>query len=101
MDEYASPNSSEHLDVQQNEFLKNKKKKCRGNRKLQHFKRKCRAKGMDNQAIEMLMSIKKGNTSVHQTSQEADDGEEIQHLSNMKNIDNDVSIMTLLDDQVR
>ena len=39
-------------------FRKIRKKKCRGNRKLQHFRRRCRAKGMTDRAIEMLIIIK-------------------------------------------
>jgi hypothetical protein len=61
--------SSEDLDVQYG-LLKNKKKNCHGNRALQRFKRKCRAKRMNNQAIEMLMSINKTNRSIHQNNQQ-------------------------------
>jgi hypothetical protein len=37
------------------ETKKKKKKKCRGNRKLQHFKRKCRSRGLDKEAIAALI----------------------------------------------
>ncbi|CAF4124668.1 unnamed protein product [Adineta steineri] len=65
--------------------MKKKKKKCRGNRKLQHFRRKCRAKGMNNQAIEMLISIKQANTSVDQNT----NNKEMEYSSIMKNVNND------------
>ncbi|CAF1302974.1 unnamed protein product, partial [Rotaria sordida] len=68
MNEYV-PKSSEQPSVQDG-LLKKKKKKCHGNRKLQHFRRKCRAKGMTDQAIEMLILLKKENISMHQNTQQ-------------------------------
>ncbi|CAF2928481.1 unnamed protein product [Rotaria sp. Silwood2] len=63
------PKSSEHLTVQDT-LLKKKTKKCRGNRKLQRYTRRCQAKGMNDQAIEMLMLLRQVNKSVHQNTQE-------------------------------
>jgi hypothetical protein len=106
--ENVALSSSEHVDLQHG-LIKNKKKKCRGNRKLQRLRRKCRAQEMDNQSIEMLLQIKNTNTSVHQTKQEAaaaaddddDDNQEMKHPLMTKNINNDANIMTSFDDKVR
>ncbi|CAF1241622.1 unnamed protein product [Rotaria sordida] len=68
MNEYV-PKSSEQPSVQDG-LLKKKKNTCHGNRKLQHFRRKCRAKGMTDQAIEMLILLKKENISMHQNTQQ-------------------------------
>ena len=38
-----------------------KKKKCRGNRKLQHFKRKCRSRGMTEEQIIELINSRNNN----------------------------------------
>ncbi|CAM4813315.1 unnamed protein product [Rotaria magnacalcarata] len=68
-------NESELVDqqlMQQRHQQQLKKKKNRGNRKLQHFRRRCRAKGMNNHAIEMLTLVKKMNGSVHQNNQQID-----------------------------
>jgi hypothetical protein len=92
------PLSSEHLDLQYG-LLKKKKKKCRGNRKLQRFKRKCWAQGMNSEAIEMLLSIKNENRSVNQYDQKLDK-KEMNQSSITKSINNDVNIVSLLDNQV-
>ncbi|UJR12871.1 hypothetical protein I4U23_017045 [Adineta vaga] len=39
-------------------LMKNKKRKCHGNRKLQHFKRKCRARGLSEEQITSLVQTK-------------------------------------------
>ncbi|CAF2967501.1 unnamed protein product [Rotaria sp. Silwood2] len=62
------PKTAEHR-VLQDPLLIKKKKKCLGNRKLHNFTRKCRAKGMNDQAIEMLLLLKKANGSVHSNLQ--------------------------------
>ena len=45
-------------------FIKNKSK-CHGNRKLQHFKRKCRARGLSNEQIAILMHQRNHTISEH------------------------------------
>lgn len=72
--------------VLQQTLIGNKGKRCHGNRQLQRFKRKCRARGMNKQAMEILLSIKNENTSVHQGV----DSKPIEHPSITKNIINDV-----------
>ncbi|CAF3893695.1 unnamed protein product [Rotaria sp. Silwood1] len=57
------PKSAEHL-VLRDPLLNKKKQKCLGNRKLYNFTLKCRAKGMTDHAIEMLLLLKKANTLV-------------------------------------
>jgi len=91
--------SEHHLDVQ-NGFLKSKKKKCRGNRKLQRFRRKCRAKGMNDQAIEMLMWIKKANRSVHQNNQQIHEEQmDSSFTTNMES--NNINMSMISENQVR
>ena len=54
------------------------KKRVKGyqdNRKSQRFRRKCRSKGMNNQAIEMMMLIKKAKQSIHQNPPQVDGDE--------------------------
>lgn len=43
--------------------------KCRGNRKLQHFKRKCRRRGMSEEEIMALIQTRTATTSGNQTEQ--------------------------------
>ena len=40
------------------QIIVKKKRKCHGNRKLQHFKRKCRARGLNTEAITILIHAK-------------------------------------------
>ncbi|CAF4874803.1 unnamed protein product [Rotaria sp. Silwood1] len=63
------PKSSEHHAVQNGLVEKKKNKICRGNRKLQRFRRTCRREAMSNQATEMLNLIKKTNNSVYENIQ--------------------------------
>jgi len=49
-------------EIQQNNAVK-KKSKCHGNRKLQHFKRKCRARGLNEDEIEKLIHTKNQNSN--------------------------------------
>ncbi|CAF3411927.1 unnamed protein product [Rotaria socialis] len=50
---------NEHLsNVSESGLPKNKKKKCRGNRKLQRFRRQCYKKGMSTEEIQKLISMK-------------------------------------------
>jgi hypothetical protein len=72
----------------QQSLITNKKKRCHGNRQLQRFKRKCRARGMNEKAIEMLSSIKKENTSGRQGV----DNKPMEDPSITKNIHDDVHI---------
>ena len=53
--ELLSP--SQVLTEEEQRVLK-KKRKCHGNRKLQHFKRKCRARGLNIEAITVLIHAK-------------------------------------------
>ncbi|CAF2145929.1 unnamed protein product [Rotaria magnacalcarata] len=50
-----------------------KKRKSYGNRKLQRFRRKCRARGVNDHTIEMLTLVKKVNGSAHQDIQQIDE----------------------------
>jgi hypothetical protein len=95
MDEHI-PISSEQLDLQY-DLLNNKIIKCHGNRPLQCFKRKCRAKGMNNQAMEMLMSIKKGNKLVHQNNQQTHQ----EDMDDSFTINTESNMLMLLENQVR
>ncbi|CAF1473990.1 unnamed protein product [Rotaria sordida] len=61
--------SSEHL-LSQNGSITKKKKKYRGNRKLQRLRRKNRTNGMCNQANEIVMLIKKANKSMYPNIQQ-------------------------------
>ncbi len=45
--------------------MKTTKKKCHGNRKLQHFKRKCRARGLTEEQIKIL--IQNRNNTISET----------------------------------
>jgi hypothetical protein len=56
MDEHIS-SSTMHRDFQTNSS-KTKIKTCHCNRKLQHFKRKCRARGLNNEQITTLIHTK-------------------------------------------
>ncbi|CAF1279250.1 unnamed protein product [Rotaria sordida] len=63
---------SEHR-VFQNGLVQKKKKKCRGNRKLQRFRRSTRRKAMSNQANEMLNLIKEANNSIYKNIEQMDE----------------------------
>ena len=65
-------------EVKQQQQLTKKKqiKKCHGNRRLQRYRRRCRAIGMNNQTIEMLMNIHKAIRSMHQDNQQIHEDEE-------------------------
>lgn len=52
-------------------LLKKKKKKCRGNRKLQRFRRHCRDKGLNNETIEILLTFKASDKQIQHQNQEA------------------------------
>ena len=45
--------------------INKKKSKCHGNRKLQHFKRKCRARGMTTDAITDLINTRNNDRSTN------------------------------------
>lgn len=63
-------------EVQQQPLTEKKRvKRCHGNRKLQRFRRRCRSKGMNELAIEMLMLIKQAEQSVQQNSSQVDGDE--------------------------
>ena len=47
--------STAYVDIQTNSVTATRKKKCHGNRKLQHFKRKCRAHGITEDEITKLI----------------------------------------------
>ena len=57
-------------------LLQAPKKKNRGNRALQHFRRRCRTKGFNAQAAQNLMSIREANKTFHQDDQEANDDDD-------------------------
>ncbi len=61
-----------------------KKKKCHGNRKLQHFKRKCRVRGLTEEQI--TTRIHNGNNTileqVHETRKRKRDDQSIQNPLN-------------------
>ena len=67
----------------------NKKKKCRGNRKLQRFRRKCRKNGMNNDTIEMIIENQQANKSFHSYDQDIESLQTIDDTFN-PNIDNDI-----------
>ena len=55
------------IDPQQSSqltIIKEKKKKCRGNRKLQHFKRKCRSRGMTEEQITTIIHNRNNNNNI-------------------------------------
>jgi hypothetical protein len=60
--EMLSPTQVLTGEQQQQQIVKAKKKKCRGNRKLQHYKRKWRARGLTEEEITTL--IRKRNTTI-------------------------------------
>lgn len=62
---------NEHLSSGSSGFSlsKYKKKKCRGNRKLQRLRRQCYKKGMSTQDIEKLILMKKTERSMQDHSQ--------------------------------
>ncbi|CAM4942309.1 unnamed protein product [Rotaria socialis] len=61
---------------------KKKKKQCKGNRKLQHFKRKCRSNGMNEELITKL--IEKRNTD-YNSIKSADNTKNNKDMKNKKN----------------
>ncbi|CAF5217853.1 unnamed protein product, partial [Rotaria magnacalcarata] len=61
---------------------KKKKKKCKGNRKLQHFKRKCRSNGMNEELITKL--IENRNTD-HNSIKSTDNTKINKDMKNKKN----------------
>ncbi|CAF4149969.1 unnamed protein product [Rotaria sp. Silwood2] len=92
-----APKSFEHL-ILQDSLLKKKKKKCHGNRKLQRYRRRCQAKGMNDRAIELLMLIKKANKSVHQNTQETHEDQK-NGLFIINVVSNVMNMSTLLENQ--
>jgi len=62
-------------------LLKNKKNKCHGNRKLQHFKRKCRARGLNEEEITTLIH-KRNDTISERTLNDQTIHEQSQNLFN-------------------
>lgn len=67
VDEHIS-NGSKYINVKDS-LSKNKKRKCRGNRKLQRFRRHCRKKGMTKQSIETLISNNNTDRVVQEDTQ--------------------------------
>lgn len=47
-----------------------KKRHCHGNRKLQRFRKACRAKGLCDQRIKMLMEIHQANKSIQKRKED-------------------------------
>jgi hypothetical protein len=75
-----------------------KKKKCRGNRKVQNFRRRCRAKGMNNETIEILLASKDSNKQIQYQNQEtliANTNSASEHINN-----NNISIFKFIEKQV-
>lgn len=96
------PHSFQQVDLQ-NTLLENntkKKKKCRGNRRLQHFRRRYRARGMDNQTIEMLVLMNEQKTLLHQNNNNEEevpalvDNEPMEYFSTVENSFNASTIQT-------
>lgn len=56
------------------------KKKCRGNRKLQHFKRKCRSRGMTEEQITTVIHNRNNNNNIS-----SNDNNQIQKKQKKKN----------------
>ena len=50
------PSNEDPQQQQQQQSVVRIKKKCRGNRKLQHFKRKCRSRGMTEEQITEIIN---------------------------------------------
>ena len=47
-----------------------KKKKCRGNRKVQRFRSRCRDQGLNNETIELLLAFKASDKQIQHQNQE-------------------------------
>ncbi len=78
----------------------NQIKKCHGNRRLQCLKRRYRSKGMNDQAIEMLLKFHQANRSSlpdHSKLQE----ENMNNFSIVKKTDMVTNISMLFENQVR
>lgn len=55
---------------QQSKIKETKKKKCHGNQKLHHFKRKCRSRGMtEEQIVELINTRNNNNNQIKQQQQ--------------------------------
>ncbi|CAF4721944.1 unnamed protein product [Rotaria sp. Silwood1] len=75
----------------ENNKLQLKKKKCHGNRRLQRFRKRCRARGMNDQTIKMLLTMHSTDNSIHQANQETDKDKDMDDSFAM-NINNDVQV---------
>ncbi len=65
--------------------IKNEKKKCHGNRRLQRFRRNYRKQGLNDQTIEMLVGMHQAIGSVQQNAQ----------IKNEEKLDDDSFISTI------
>ena len=102
---------AEEVKQQQQQLTEKKPvKRCHGNRKLQRFRRRCRSKGMNNQAIEMLMLIKKAKQPTDQDSPQIDsdekegqEDEQEEGMDDSNTIDTEIVIdmSMFFEDQVR
>jgi len=75
-----------------------RKKKCRGNRKLIKFRRRCRAKGMNNETIEILIASKASNKQIQYQNQGTIIANTNSALEDINN--NNISIVKFIEKQV-
>jgi len=75
-----------------------RKKKCRGNRKLIKFRRRCRAKGMNNETIEILIASKDSNKQIQYQNQGTIIANTNLALENINN--NHISVFKFIEKQV-
>ena len=71
-------------------------KKCRGNRRLQRFNRKCRSKGMNNQTIQMLLKQHPTTGLIHQDHQQKHEEEEEMDNSSIMNKQSHITNISIL-----
>jgi hypothetical protein len=60
---------------------KKRRRKCHGNRKVQRFRKKCRARGMKPRNIEKKVKQKFGNSHTNQTKSIVNNNDSIDHRS--------------------
>ncbi|CAF2924790.1 unnamed protein product [Rotaria sp. Silwood2] len=65
-----------------------KKKKCHGNRRLQRFRKRCRARKMNDQTIKMLLTMHQISNSIQKTNQKIDNDKDMDDPFTM-NINNE------------
>jgi hypothetical protein len=82
------------------DLIKNEKKKCRGNRRLQRFRRNYRKQGLNDQTIEMLVGMHQAIGSVQQNAQIKDE-EKLDDDSFISNIDHNSSILMSSENRVQ